>query len=366
MGRAEDVEAIRPDQGSSGDFVDRASCPLPIGDHKTVLLAHGGGGRLTQQMIQHLFLPHFRNEHLEALHDGAVVPVSGPRVAFTTDSYVVHPIVFPGGDIGKLAVNGTVNDLAMCGAQPLYLSAAFIIEEGLSMDELRTIVRSMQEAARQAGVLLVTGDTKVVDRGKGDKLFVTTAGIGLVDSDVEIHPTRARPGDQIILSGPIGLHGIAILSAREGLEFESRIESDTAPLGELVRRMLEASAEIHVLRDPTRGGVATTLNEIAAQAQAGLILVEERVPVSEEVRGACEILGLDPLYVANEGKLLACVPAAACDAVLAAMRAHPLGKNATVIGEVVAQHPGTVLMKSRIGGMRVVDLLSGEQLPRIC
>jgi hydrogenase expression/formation protein HypE len=365
MSRAEDMEAVGSVPRSAEDSGKAFSCPLPIGEYETVLLAHGGGGRLTQQLIRDLFMPQFRNDLLARLHDGAVVPATDRRLAFTTDSYVVRPIVFPGGDIGRLAVNGTVNDLAMCGARPLYLSAAFIIEEGLSMDELRTIVRSMQEAARSAGVLLVTGDTKVVDRGKGDKLFITTSGIGVIEPQVDIHPTRARPGDRIILSGPIAQHGIAILSAREGLEFESRVESDTAPLGELVGRMLEA-ADIHVLRDPTRGGVATTLNEIAAQARVGLVIAEETIPVPDEVRGACEMLGLDPLYVANEGKLLACVAEDDCDAVLTAMRAYPQGRGAAVIGEVTAAHPGTVMMRTRIGGLRVVDMLTGEQLPRIC
>lgn len=365
MSRAEDREAVDSVRHSTDASDPAVSCPLPLGEDGTVSLAHGGGGRLTQQLIRRLFLPQFRNEHLDPLHDGAVVPAPGARLAFTTDAYVVRPILFPGGDIGTLAVNGTVNDLAMCGARPLYLSAAFIIEEGLSMAELGTIARSMQEAARRAGVLLVTGDTKVVDRGKGDKVFITTSGIGVIAPGVEIHPVRARPGDRIILSGPIAQHGIAILSAREGLEFTSRIESDTAPLGELVARML-AVADVHVLRDPTRGGVATTLNEIAAQAQVGLVIVEERIPVPDEVRGACEILGLDPLYVANEGNLLACVAAEDCEAVLTAMRAHPHGKDATVIGEVTEGPPGTVTMKTRIGGIRVVDMLSGEQLPRIC
>ncbi len=342
------------------------SCPMPISNDQTVLLGHGGGGRLTQQMIRGLFLPQFRNEFLELLHDGAVVPVNGGRMAFTTDGYVVDPIIFPGGDIGALAVNGTVNDLAMCGARPLYLSAAFIIEEGLPMSTLRRVACSMQEASRRAGVMLVTGDTKVVDRGKGDKLFITTSGVGMVEPGVEIYPKRAAAGDAILLSGPIGQHGMAIMSVREGLEFETRIESDTAPLHDLVRTMLAASAEIHVLRDPTRGGLAGALNEIAEAAGVGMSIAEERIVMSEEVKGACEILGLDPLYVANEGKLIAVVPSGTADRVLAAMRAHPLGREASVIGEVVSDHPGMVVMKNRIGGHRVVDLLSGEQLPRIC
>lgn len=342
------------------------SCPIPITEYKNVLLAHGGGGRLTQQMIRKMFLPSFRNEFLESLHDGAVVPFQGARMAFTTDSYVVNPIVFPGGDIGALAVNGTVNDLAMCGARPLYLSAAFIIEEGFPMNDLWRIVLSMETASRNAGVLLVTGDTKVVDRGKGDKIFINTSGVGAIESGVDIHPKRVKAGDRIILSGPIALHGIAIMSVREGLEFETRIESDTAALHDLVTTMLGASKEVHALRDPTRGGLASALNEIAEAARVGISISEDRILIGEAVKGACEILGLDPLYVANEGKLVAFVDPDANDRVLAAMRRHPLGKEAAVIGEVVADHTGTVVMRSRIGGRRVVDMLSGDPLPRIC
>ncbi|HTN42668.1 MAG TPA: hydrogenase expression/formation protein HypE [Nitrospiria bacterium] len=342
------------------------SCPIPVTEYKNVLLAHGGGGRLTQQMIQKMFLPSFRNEFLESLHDGAVVPLGDVRMAFTTDSYVVKPIVFPGGDIGALAVNGTVNDLAMCGARPLYLSAAFIIEEGFPMEDLWRVVLSMQTASRKAGVLLVTGDTKVVDRGKGDKIFINTSGVGTIESGIDIRPKRVKPGDRIILSGAIALHGLAVMSVRDGLEFETRIESDTAALHDLVMTMLKASQEIHGLRDPTRGGLASALNEIAEAARVGLSILEDRISVGEDVKGACEILGLDPLYVANEGKLVAFVDSDSTERVLAAMRRHPLGKEAAVIGEVVADHPGTVVMKSRIGGRRVVDMLSGEALPRIC
>jgi hydrogenase expression/formation protein HypE len=329
-------------------------------------LAHGGGGRLTQQLIETLFLPEFRNEWLVPLHDGARLPLGGATVAFTTDSYIVSPINFPGGNIGTLAVNGTVNDLAMCGAHPLYLSAALIIEEGLPVEQLRRVARSMREAANAAGVSLVTGDTKVVDRGKGDQLFITTSGVGLIQSGVTIDPRSAAPGDRILLSGPIGRHGIAVLSVREGLAFESPIESDTAPLGGLVAAMLAASKAIHVLRDPTRGGLATTLNEIAGSARVGISVSEVQVPIDQAVQGACELLGLDPLYVANEGRLVAVVPPEAADAVLAAMRAHPAGREAVDIGAVVADHPGLVVLRSRIGGERVIDLLSGEQLPRIC
>ncbi len=280
--------------------------------------------------------------------------------------YVINPIFFPGGDIGKLAVNGTVNDLSMCGARPLYLSSAFIIEEGFPMEELWRVVLSMEAAAKTAGVQLVTGDTKVVDRGKGDKIFINTSGIGIIPDGVNINPRRVKLGDKIILSGTIADHGIAIMSVREGLEFETQIESDCAPLNGLVATMFEASQEIHVLRDPTRGGVASVLNEIAESADIGITIFEDLIPVSDEVKGACEILGFDPLYVANEGKLLAFVFPKVADKVLAAMRTHPFGKNAVIIGEVGHDHKGMVIMKTQIGGSRVVDMLSGEQLPRIC
>ena len=342
------------------------SCPSPLNDYKNILLAHGGGGRLSQRLIRNIFLSQFKNEHLDALHDGAVVDINGSKLAFSTDSYVINPIFFPGGDIGMLAVNGTVNDLSMCGATPMYISAGFIIEEGLPMEQLSRIVVSMRDAAERAGVELVTGDTKVVDRGKGDKVFINTSGIGIVPDNVDINPKNARPGDKIILSGDIAVHGIAVISVREGLEFDVNIESDCAPLNGLVSAMFKAGNGIHVLRDPTRGGVATTLNEIAESANAGIVIHENRIPITEEVRGACEILGFDPLYVANEGKLIACVGPADAEKVLDAMRQHPLGQRAAIIGEVVADHPGTVMMKSLIGGTRVVDMLSGEQLPRIC
>ncbi|MCO6400743.1 MAG: hydrogenase expression/formation protein HypE [Verrucomicrobia bacterium] len=342
------------------------SCPLPIMDHKEVVLPHGAGGKLSQRLIQNIILPQFRNEFLQPLHDGAVLSIHGARLAFSTDSYVVNPLFFPGGDIGDLAVNGTVNDLAMCGAQPLYLSAAFIIEEGLPMDDLWRIVQSMRRAADRAGIALVTGDTKVVDRGKGDKIFINTSGIGFIPEGRAIQPGRAAVGDKILISGQIAVHGIAIMSVREGLEFESEIASDTAPLNSLVEALFAASNNIHVLRDPTRGGATSALSEIAEAAQVGIRLDESSLPISEEVKGACEILGLDPLYVANEGKLLAFVPASDADAILAAMRAHPLGRGAAIIGEVVAEHPRFVTMKTRVGGTRVVEMLSGEQLPRIC
>ncbi len=342
------------------------ACPIPKSDYTNILLAHGSGGKLTHQLIEKMFVPQFQNELLEPLHDGAVFTAGNKRFAFSTDSFVVSPIFFPGGDIGELAINGTVNDIAMCGAKPLYLSSAFIIEEGLPIDDLWRVVLSMQEAAKRAGVLLVTGDTKVVDRGKGDKIFINTSGIGIIEDGVDISPKRIKVGDKIIVNGEIAVHGIAIMSVREGLEFETQIKSDTAPLNGLVEEMLKTSKNIHVLRDPTRGGVATTLNELAEQSNLGILVNEESIPVSDDVKGACEILGLDPLYIANEGKLLAFVSPEDADKVLDTMRRHPLGKGSVIIGEVVDRYPGTVVMKSKIGGTRVVDMLTGEQLPRIC
>ncbi len=346
------------------------SCPLPIFEHPQIVLGHGSGGKLSAELIEKVFVSRFRNSTLEKLDDQAVLEIDGTRLAFTTDSFVVTPIFFPGGDIGSLAVNGTVNDLAMGGAKPLYLSAAFILEEGLAATELERVVDSMAAAAQYAGVQLVTGDTKVVNRGKGDKVFITTTGIGVVERGVRMSADHARPGDKILLSGFIGDHGITILSQREGLEFESALESDCAALNGLVDAMLDAAgAEVEgfrVMRDPTRGGVATVLNEIAGRSRAGMVLKESAIPVRAAVRGACEILGLDPLYVANEGKLVAIVAPEIADRVLAAMKAHPLGAQSCVIGEVVEQHPGMVLMKTGVGGTRVVDVLFGEQLPRIC
>jgi hydrogenase expression/formation protein HypE len=359
-------------------------CPIPISEYPTITLAHGGGGRLTQMLIERMFVPAFANPALEILHDGAILPFPGsdfsqsqteleppgedqPRLAFTTDSFVVSPRFFPGGDIGSLAVYGTVNDLAMCGARPLGLSAALILEEGLPMEELWRIVQSMQAAAGTTGVPVVTGDTKVVDRGKGDGVYINTAGIGFIRPGIHVSPRRARPGDVVLLNGAIAEHGIAVMSVRQGLDFETTLESDCAPLHYLVARILAAAGDaIHVLRDPTRGGVASALNEIAVQAQVGIQLRESAIPVCEAARGACEILGLDPLYVANEGKCLAIVAREATEAALAAMRADPMGREAAIVGEVVADNPGKVTMRSRIGGWRIVDMLSGEQLPRIC
>jgi hydrogenase expression/formation protein HypE len=349
------------------------TCPIPISDYPTITLAHGGGGRLTQMLIERMLVPTFANPALEALHDGAVLGLptvtaeAQTRLAFSTDSFVVSPLFFPGGDIGSLAVHGTVNDLAMCGARPLALSAGFILEEGLAMTDLWRIVQSMGQAAQRVGVPIVTGDTKVVDRGKGDGIYINTSGVGIIPANVHISPTRARPGDVVIVSGRIAVHGIAIMSVREGLDFETALESDSAPLSDLVSRVLAAGGEeVHVLRDPTRGGVSSALNEIAGQARIGIRLVEASIPIDDAVRGACEILGLDPLYVANEGKCIAIVARDVAEAVLAALREDPLGQQAAIIGEVVPEHPGKVYMRSRIGGMRVVDMLSGEQLPRIC
>ncbi len=342
-------------------------CPIPIQEYPTVLLAHGGGGRLTQMLIERMFVPAFHNPALETLHDGAVLEIGNARLAFTTDSFVVSPLFFPGGDIGELAVNGTINDLAMCGARPLYLSLSLILEEGFPMEDLWRVVRSVQGAAEKAGVSVVTGDTKVVDRGKGDGVFINTTGLGLIPPGIRVSPRLARPGDVVLINGAIAVHGIAILSVREGLEFETTLESDTAPLNGLVEALLEAvGPEVHVLRDPTRGGLSSALNEIASTARVGIELEEATIPIWDEVKGACEILGLDPLYVANEGKCLAIVAPQAAEVALEAMRSHPLGREAAIIGRVVKEHPGSVILRSRVGGKRVVDMLSGEQLPRIC
>jgi hydrogenase expression/formation protein HypE len=342
------------------------NCPIPFRDYPNVLLAHGGGGRLTEHLLENAFRPAFDNRFLAQRHDGALIPLSGQRLAFTTDSYVVRPLFFPGGDIGTLAINGTVNDLAMCGAQPLYLSASFIIEEGLPMETLWRVIQSMKQAAVTAGVQIVTGDTKVVDKGKGDEIFVNTAGIGSVVHDLTIAPTSVQAGDNVLLSGDVGRHGMAIMSVREGLQFETSIESDCAPLNDLVLSLLEHEIEVHCLRDLTRGGLASALNEIARAARLQIDIDETTVPVAEEVCGACEILGLDPLYVANEGRFVAFVRPADTDRALQLMRSHPLGAEAVKIGTVTTDCAGLVTLKSRIGARRILDLLSGEQLPRIC
>ena len=341
------------------------ACPLPITDRKTIVLGHGSGGKLSAQLIRQMFLPAFDNPLLNRLDDQAVLAVGGARIAFTTDSYVVTPLFFPGGDIGKLAVHGTINDLAMSGAQPLALSAAFILEEGFEMEELRRVVDSMAEAARAAGVPIATGDTKVVPRGAADRMFVTTSGVGLVPEGVNISAANARPGDQILLSGAIADHGMAVMSKRENMEFEGELESDTAALHRLVADMI-AAGEIHALRDPTRGGLGTTLVEIASSARIGVEAESAAIPVHEPVRAACELLGFDPLFVANEGKLVAFVAPESAARVLEAMRANPLGREAVLIGRAVEAHAGMVLLKTEIGGSRVLDLPFGEQLPRIC
>ncbi len=342
------------------------SCPLPLPAGERILLGHGSGGKLSADLLRQLILPAFGNETLLRLDDQAVVRVNGSRLAFTTDSFVVKPLFFPGGDIGSLAVNGTVNDLAMGGAQPLCLSMAFILEEGLPLETLRRVVWSCREAARAAGVEIVTGDTKVVEKGSCDGMFVNTSGIGVVPDGVKLSADQARPGDCVLLSGPIGDHGIAILAQREGLEFESALESDSAPLHELVAAMLAYAPAIRCLRDPTRGGLSSTCNEIAAQSRAGMLLEERAIALRDAVRGACEMLGLDPLYVANEGKLVAVVDAAAAENILDAMHGHPLGREAQIIGTVTDGPPGQVLLRSRMGTTRIVDMLVGDQLPRIC
>jgi hydrogenase expression/formation protein HypE len=342
------------------------ACPVPIPARDAVLLGHGSGGKMSADLLRDLLLPAFQNPILARQDDQAIVEIQGVRLAFTTDSFVVKPLFFPGGDIGSLAVNGTVNDLAMGGAEPLFLSLAFILEEGLPMDVLRQITESVRNAAAQAGVQIVTGDTKVVEKGSGDGLFINTSGIGLVPEGVRLSANQARPGDSVILSGSIGDHGITILSQREGLSFESPMESDTAALHSLVADMLRASSEIRCLRDPTRGGLSSSLNEIAACSNVGIELRESAIPVREEVQGACEILGLDPLYVANEGKLIAIAGTDSAELLVETMRRNPLGQNAQIIGTVTEAHPGMVTMRTRLGTSRIVDLLTGDQLPRIC
>jgi hydrogenase expression/formation protein HypE len=342
------------------------SCPLPLRDYPRIVIGHGGGGKLSAELVEHLFLPAFQNAALSALGDSSVLSLPPGRVAFTTDSFVVRPLFFPGGSIGDLAVNGTVNDLAMSGARPLYLSAGFIIEEGLPMATLAGVVERMAAAARSAGVQLVTGDTKVVERGRGDGLYINTAGIGVIASGVQLGPGLARPGDYVLLSGTIGDHGMAVMSVREGLEFESVIRSDCAALDTLVETILAIPEDVHVLRDPTRGGVAATLNEIAKQSQVGIVLEEASIPVEPAVQAACELLGLDPLHVANEGKLIAIVAGGQAETILDRMRQHPLGRRAALIGRVTADNAGLLAAHTRIGGTRIVPLQIGEQLPRIC
>ncbi|HET9495695.1 MAG TPA: hydrogenase expression/formation protein HypE [Chloroflexia bacterium] len=348
----------------SQDFV--LSCPIPVSEYPQVLMAHGGGGKLMHNLIERMIVPSFSNALLESRHDGAVFRLDGARLAFSTDSHVVRPLFFPGGDIGSLSVNGTVNDLAMCGARPLYLSAGFILEEGLPMETLWRVVSSMKQAAAEAGVSIVTGDTKVVDRGKGDGIFINTAGVGAIEHDLLIAPESVRPGDAVLLSGDIGRHGIAIMAVREGLEFDSAIESDCAPLNGVVASLLDAGIEIHCLRDLTRGGLASALVEIAEASGRNIAVVERDIPVGDSVRGACELLGLDPLHVANEGRFVAFLPAVQAERALDIMRAFPQAENASLIGRVTDDGRGQVTIKSLIGVSRIVDMLSGEQLPRIC
>ncbi len=367
-----DGDLPEPGSRSAGPAIEpadsfAAECALPIPEEARVLLGHGSGGQLSAALMRDLIAPALAGAAPGGpLNDAAVVEVGGQRLAFTTDSFVVSPLRFPGGDIGGLAVNGTVNDLAMMGAVPVALSLAYVIEEGLPFEDLRQVTESAARAATAAGATIVTGDTKVVGRGAADGLFVNTAGIGLVPAGVAPSADRARPGDAVILSGPIGLHGVAIMSVREGLEFEVEIASDTQPLGRLVAAIVAAAPDVHVLRDPTRGGLASALNEIAAASGVGMTLDEPAIPVPGPVRAACEMLGLDPLHVANEGKCVAIVPGEAADAVLAAMRALPEGAEAALIGRVVDDHPGMVTVRTIVGSERIVDMLVGEQLPRIC
>lgn len=356
----------------SVEMPEQFTCPLPLAERTNVLLGHGSGGKLSTELLRGIFLPAFSNAVLDRLDDQAVFPLGSARVAFTTDSFVVSPLFFPGGDIGSLAVHGTVNDLAVGGATPVCLAAAFILEEGLPLETLRRVVDSMQSAADAVGIPIVTGDTKVVERGKGDGLFINTSGIGIVPEGVELSADRARPGDRVILSGPLGDHGIAIPARREGLELEGPILSDSAPLHTLASAVLKAArGALRVMRDPTRGGLSSALNEVADRSRVEIRLDERAIPVREEVRGACELLGLDPLYVANEGKLVALVAPEAADAVLEAMRAHPLGEEAEIIGtvrELRGSGParGLVTMRTLLGTTRIVDMLAADQLPRIC
>jgi len=331
-----------------------------------ILLDHGSGGKMSHRLIVDMMLPLFNSPVLSQLDDGAVLELEGKRMAFSTDTFTVDPIFFPGGSIGELAINGTVNDIAMCGATPQYISAGLLIEEGFALADLEKILKGMSQAAVRAGVVVVTGDTKVVPKGAADKIFINTSGIGFIPEGVVVGSRHARVGDVIILSGSIAEHGIVIITQREGMTFNSGIQSDTAPLNFLVEKMLGASRDIHVMRDPTRGGVGTALNEIAGCSHVGIIIHEDKIPVRKEVLGICELMGFDPLYIANEGKLLAFVGPAHAERVLAAMQADPNGRDARIIGEVVSDNPGMVCLKTRIGGIRIVDMLTGEQLPRIC
>jgi hydrogenase expression/formation protein HypE len=345
---------------------DGWTCPIPLKDYPNIVMGHGAGGKMMNDLIRHLFAAEFQNFLLGQMADATTLDLNGGRLAFTTDSFVVSPLFFPGGDIGELAVNGTVNDLAMSGAKPLFLSAGFILEEGLPMETIGRVTRSMARACRAAGVQVATGDTKVVNRGHGDGIYINTSGIGTVAAGIQVAPGNAQPGDTIIVSGTMGDHGVAVMSVREGLTFETEIRSDTAPLHGLVQAMLEACPDIHCLRDLTRGGLAAVLNELAEASRVGIEFEETKVPVRGAVLAACEMLGLDPLFIANEGKLVAFVPERQAERCLAAMRTQPYGQDAAMIGRVVAEHPGMVVARTSVGGSRVVDLPAGELLPRIC
>jgi len=346
--------------------MDSLNCPFPIQQYPHVLLAHGGGGKLMQQLIEKMFTVAFGPKPVSGLHDSTVLNLPANKIAFTTDSFVVHPLFFPGGDIGTLAVNGTVNDLAMSGARPLYLSLAFILEEGLSMETLWQIVRSIKKAADSAGVKIVTGDTKVVDRGKGDGIYINTSGIGIIEHDLSIAPASVQAGDAILINGDIGRHGIAVMATREGLDFETTIESDCAALNGVVDLLIKDGIDIHCMRDLTRGGLASALNEIAQDASKTIQIDEASVPVKEQVASACAIMGFDPLYVANEGRFIAFVPESEAAMALEILQSHPLGLGACLIGEVLGEHRPGVTLKSFIGANRVLDMISGQQLPRIC
>ena len=349
-----------------GATIDGWVCPMPLRDQPNIVMGHGGGGKLSAELIEHLFLPAFSNEHLDGLGDASVLDLAPGKIAMSTDSFVVRPRIFPGGNIGELAINGTVNDVAMAGADPRYISVAMILEEGMPIDELAWLVQAMAKAAETAGVQLVTGDTKVVDKGHGDGVYINTTGIGVLRDGVDIHPRNVRPGDAVLVNGTIGDHGMAIMSVREGLEFESTIRSDTAALNHLVAALLDAGLDVRAMRDPTRGGLAATLNEFAAAADVGVVVEERNLPVDRAVASACEMLGMDPFYVANEGKVVVVVPDDQAERALEIMRSDELGEKAVRIGEIVANHPGLVVAKTAIGATRVVDTQVGEQLPRIC
>jgi hydrogenase expression/formation protein HypE len=363
-----DATSLHSEPVSNGAPKDLAafSCPLPLPAGERILLGHGSGGKLSADLLKNVFLPALGNPVLNKLDDQAILSLNGTRLAITTDSFVVKPLFFRGGDIGSLAVHGTINDLAMGGAEPLWLTVAFILEEGLPVETLQRVVASLQRAAGDAGVQIVTGDTKVVEKGSADGLFINTTGIGRVRDGISLSASQAQPGDVILVSGYLGDHGIAILAEREGLQFETQVNSDSAPLHTLVACLFEGTKEVRCLRDPTRGGLSSTLNEIASSSNVGMELDETSIPVREEVRGACEMLGLDPLYVANEGKLVAVVAPSAAPHALRALQSHPLGKDAAIIGRVIAEHSRMVVMRTPFGTTRIVDMLAGDQLPRIC